>query len=770
MPARPRISLEVGVAADTSRYTRGMRQVEYQTNRANRTLERGTRRFRDMGRAARNASNAIRTFGTVFAAGVIARQVASLVQYGDEIAKTSRQLGILGSEYQAIRYQADSLGIPFSRLTRSLATMQVEMARLNLASSTLRTTLRDLGRQDLLDDFLGAGNFSNQLEILSRAVLDLETRGERLTLLYGAGAGSGAGRLLQLIEEGGTLSQIRAEAIQRGFAVEDERVLDSAEDFAQRWTDFATRFRTTALETIVPILESMDSGFDGLGYRFRQFDQIMSDLPIIGAIWRSGALAIGAGASGIADIVGGALEVPQPRRLNPLFYGVSDQELANRLYELLSETPRQFTSGDDRFQTAFQGAPANPLRIDQIEQEIADRAFNALIPLTNLDRLRRASTRTAVSDDDDDGGSGTATRQELFGPPRPPFPPADEVLRKYIATGSSDIYGFENMQRILAEQLEAGRQGIERERNRVLGQFEAAYGDGGFAGSDIIRQDLLNAQQEQLDRLWETLVNELQDQIKSLDLGDSFSTAQVRLLEDVGSLQLRERYPGAASRLLTQEEYEEILEYFLTVFSDVVDRINLLGTASSESAKRLKEFKEEMRSFGQTLTGTVVEGLRRGTRSAEIFASVLDQALARLLEHAITRPAGNLLGDILGSIGTSFGVHGYSAAGTAGNPFGYSIPPASSGGRVSSGGLVRVGERGPETVALPRGATIYPRGDFSMNDAGGGVNITIVNNVEDPAATTRAIQAAIPRITQAATSATVAASRRPGAVRRGLRS
>lgn len=69
------------------------------------------------------------------------------------------------------------------------------------------------------------------------------------------------------------------------------------------------------------------------------------------------------------------------------------------------------------------------------------------------------------------------------------------------------------------------------------------------------------------------------------------------------------------------------------------------------------------------------------------------------------------------------------------------IPKLATGGRVTESGLVTVGERGREVVALPKGAQVFPNGSSAEQGAGGsGVNVPIIiNGVTDHHALARAI-------------------------------
>lgn len=82
----------------------------------------------------------------------------------------------------------------------------------------------------------------------------------------------------------------------------------------------------------------------------------------------------------------------------------------------------------------------------------------------------------------------------------------------------------------------------------------------------------------------------------------------------------------------------------------------------------------------------------------------------------------------------------FGGSGFAGGVAGPQIPAMATGGVVGRGGWAMVGERGPELVRLPQGATVYDAQQTATAGGGAGSNITLTFHnygINDPAAMSR---------------------------------
>lgn len=138
----------------------------------------------------------------------------------------------------------------------------------------------------------------------------------------------------------------------------------------------------------------------------------------------------------------------------------------------------------------------------------------------------------------------------------------------------------------------------------------------------------------------------------------------------------------------------------------------------------------------------VINGAQRvGAAIRSMVASILEDLGRLLIQRALLSAFGGLLG--------SAGGGGFSSGESPGLPSG-AVPVGglrggfASGGPVRRGGMVRVGEQGPEDVVLPQGAYVHPAHRSRGGGADGGVTI-VINGARDPVATGREVERALGR-------------------------
>lgn len=151
------------------------------------------------------------------------------------------------------------------------------------------------------------------------------------------------------------------------------------------------------------------------------------------------------------------------------------------------------------------------------------------------------------------------------------------------------------------------------------------------------------------------------------------------------------------------------------------EAVRSLGQSYAEATPEANLFGESLTRIGDTIaTGLsdALTGLITGTMSAkEAFAQLaqsviqsLSDIAAEIIRSGIIKLIGNLLGGMAGGGGAAFNIGGLSFGGVYAN-----------GGYLGSGKWGIAGEAGPEIVHGP--ARITP-----MDQTGGGVNVTVINN------------------------------------------
>jgi len=105
-------------------------------------------------------------------------------------------------------------------------------------------------------------------------------------------------------------------------------------------------------------------------------------------------------------------------------------------------------------------------------------------------------------------------------------------------------------------------------------------------------------------------------------------------------------------------------------------------------------------SAGKSLGGKILSGIRSGI-------------------SAIGSMAGSIAGSLKAGLNSAIGLPRSMSFNVLGKKIGFTIPGFAKGG-ITPGGLVGVGETGPELVSLPRGSRVYSNADSKkmMNDSG----------------------------------------------------
>lgn len=137
---------------------------------------------------------------------------------------------------------------------------------------------------------------------------------------------------------------------------------------------------------------------------------------------------------------------------------------------------------------------------------------------------------------------------------------------------------------------------------------------------------------------------------------------------------------------------------------------------------------------------SVLDGTATIKDAFKSLADSIVQQLARILANRITENlfgsmgslGGGSSGGFLSSLFGAFLGGGSSGAGGFGIPLPGSgpLPGFASGTSFAPGGWAMVGERGPELVNLPRGASVYPNGK-------GPGGQSVIQNINVPSGTTK---------------------------------
>lgn len=808
MPQTPRkTTLTTAINADARGFTKGMGQVRNELNKNRSRFRQYNRDLRSTATNTNLLSNATRGLGAAVAAGFSIRQLGGLINQVDELAKSARRVGVSAEDFQALQYAFQSLSIPVRGVTSGLTRFQTAIGELNLRSSTLRTTLTDLGQETLINLLQNAEDTSAAMRTLFRETQDLE-RSQRVAIFQASFGRQGAA-FLQAQEELGGLDIIGDYLAETNRLISDE-VANKLESIAQTLTNIAASLTALSATAIAQLATAGERGVEYLRTAYN-------------APGGREGFTFAAGVLGTSSFVNDALtlEIIDELNLGSAGYGsesVEDIKIAQAELDRIRNTPEGKRAL--RLRTTFQriggllranAAAGSVLGVAPAFLEFVDsfgygrfdvdsktnqyeRSFRDLTNigpyLDNSGQIDLSKLPSSVPGRTDQG----FTLEDAIERTNQLAAFADEVLKYVGANAEGPVYSlsaapdFSDPElKALINQFAASEDfinDIQGLRDTILDiqlpllqeQFrrsdEAERQAKRLAEEDARRQGTQTLTADQIGRLGSGY-----DPLSSINAGEEAAYRIAKLVSD--NAKAAARVEAIAN--LQRQEYQRRLSGYDPLSSISADdtavqlammRENIAKTEeeAARAAEELRSFQSEIRAFGQSISENIVQGLRDGASAAEIFGSVLTQILDRIIQKAVTDPLGGLIANSLLTLGGGI-VHGFSAPGTAGyinSPFpsGAYIPGLATGGRIAEGGLVRVGESGPELLALPKGAEVYPRGDLS-----GGMSPVInisVNGVQDPAIVRREVQRMLPEISRHATAETVRAARRPGPVRRGL--
>lgn len=229
-----------------------------------------------------------------------------------------------------------------------------------------------------------------------------------------------------------------------------------------------------------------------------------------------------------------------------------------------------------------------------------------------------------------------------------------------------------------------------------------------------------------LGELGEAIGNALPDSVK-----ETFTDLSAGILEFGKTI---EDTDAAATNSL--DTYLDIDRAGTSAFGNVsksVDGLNDgLDTVRDRIADAMSGIKEVANTVGSAVSGVLSGIVKDGIRGANVIDGVIDkfgQLGDRLIDMAFDQAIQTAIGWLLGAftgggLGVGKGLTGAATYGFTGNGV-YGVPGLATGGRLMSDGLVEVGERGRELLALPRGAQVIRNSDLGNARGGGRVRLEL---------------------------------------------
>lgn len=254
-------SMSVTIRADTNPFTRAIRQLQGEVKSFTGTLK--------------SSLGGINKWWALIGGAGLGASIANISSNIDDLAKTSRKLGMSASKLQGLREAAEMSGVGVSTLDMALQRMVRRVSEAALGTGEAQGALRELGidaktLNDLSPD--------QQLGRIADALAGVGKQSDRVRLAFKLFDSEGVS-LVQMLAGGNRALQEmagRLEAI--GLSIDDNavKVVEQAND---QWTRFKNNiygFGTTAIQVLGPYFnwfgEMVNDTIESVAYLIKLLD------------------------------------------------------------------------------------------------------------------------------------------------------------------------------------------------------------------------------------------------------------------------------------------------------------------------------------------------------------------------------------------------------------------------------------------------------------------------------------------------------------------
>lgn len=222
------------------KFGKSLEDTEKKQDSLSSRLRRGATRLAKFGAAAAAAAVAIAT-----------KLIVSLSELGDDVAKTSKQLGIGTDELQRLRFAAERSGTSTGALEKGIKKLNTGLV--DAATKGTGPFIEGLGLLDLSLSQIEDLNAEEKIKFLAdelNGVADPALRSAAAAKLFGERAGP---EMLSLLEEGADGIEALGDRAEALGGVLGKDALKASEEFQDGLTDL----KTAAIGAAVPILTSL---------------------------------------------------------------------------------------------------------------------------------------------------------------------------------------------------------------------------------------------------------------------------------------------------------------------------------------------------------------------------------------------------------------------------------------------------------------------------------------------------------------------------------
>lgn len=258
--------------------------------------------------------------GAVAGAAVVKKAADAITGFaaaGDQLAKTSRTLGLTAESFQELQFAAGRQGMTDKELEDSFRTLNKSVGELKSGSGKLAKSLQNIDPQ-LAGLLAGARDSEEAFSIATEAVANESDALKKAALANKLFGGSAEG-IIKLTANGTeNIRALREESRKYGLVTQEEA--EACESFSDAQTNLQTAFKglknsfngviVSLMKSLMPLMQSLTE-YIAANRKIIQlhiekaFDKIVKAVKVFHALWKSGLVpAVLAGVAAIAAITG----------------------------------------------------------------------------------------------------------------------------------------------------------------------------------------------------------------------------------------------------------------------------------------------------------------------------------------------------------------------------------------------------------------------------------------------------------------------------------
>ena len=309
-----------------------------------------------------------RTMATAFAGAAIARGVQSALTALDDLAKTSRKLGVGTDELVGLRLAAELTGVEAAVLDKSLERLVVRISEATQGTGEAADALEALGLDANRINLMAPGE---QMRVIADAMGGIENQADRARIAYDLFGRSGVGLINTLALGSEGLAEVQQKAVALGLTFESLKLggIESAVDeltisnkaLAASWQEIVIH-ATPAITAVAKFGKLAVVAGRG-----------------IFAAWQSAWFTILGGAAKVGEEVSGALGMRRGTSVVGDFWGELSDELMGRAGDAWKKAKDLGPSIEKAFTDVVEAQPTItiPEKAKQPVPEIGDLATAA---------------------------------------------------------------------------------------------------------------------------------------------------------------------------------------------------------------------------------------------------------------------------------------------------------------------------------------------------------------------------------------------------------